>query len=134
MLKRLDAMTEKQRLRFEEINQANTMTAKAWTMRENFLEIYESESEDQAIVFFERWYKNVIHSNVKHLKKAAKTIRRYWPNILTQIGRQISNARAEQTNSKIAKLQRMANGYSNFANLRAAILFFNGKLDLLSHN
>ncbi|MCE5332448.1 MAG: transposase, partial [Bacteroidales bacterium] len=38
--------------------------------------------------------------------------------------------RAEQTNSKIAKIQRMAQGYHNFDNLRAAILFFNGNLSL----
>jgi transposase len=134
MLKRLDTMTEKQRARFQEINQANTLTAKAWKMRENFLELYESHSEQEAIIFFERWYQNVIHSDIKHMKKAAKTIRRYLANIITQIGHQISNARAEQTNSKIAKLQRVAQGYSNFQNLRAAILFFNGRLDLLSHD
>jgi transposase len=134
MLKRLDTMTEKQRARFQEINQANTLTAKAWKMRENFLELYESHSEQEAIIFFERWYQNVVHSDIKHMKKAAKTIRRYLANIITQIGHQISNARAEQTNSKIAKLQRVAQGYSNFQNLRAAILFFNGRSDLLSHD
>lgn len=134
MLKRLDTMTEKQRVRFREINEANTLTAKAWKMRENFLELYESKTEQEAIIFFERWYQNVIHSNNKHMKKAAKTIKRYLSNIITQVGNQISNARAEQTNSKIAKLQRVAQGYSNFQNLRAAILFFNGKLNLLSLN
>lgn len=134
MLKRMDTMTEKQRTRFQEINQANTLTAKAWKMRENFLELYESQTEQEAIIFFERWYQNVIHSNIKYMKKAAKTIRRYLANIITQVGNQISNARAEQTNSKIAKLQRVAQGYSNFQNLRAAILFFNGRLDLLSHD
>ena len=134
MLKRMDTMTEKQRARFHEINQANTHTAKAWKMRENFLELYESQTEQDAIIFFERWYQNVIHSNNKYMKKAAKTIKRYLSNIITQVGNHISNARAEQTNSKIAKLQRVAQGYSNFQNLRAAILFFNGRLNLLSHD
>ena len=68
------------------------------------------------------------------MKKAAKTIKRHLDGVVHQIGNTISNARAEQTNSKIAKLQRMAQGYSNFNNLRAAILFFNGKLDLFSHD
>lgn len=134
MLKRLDTMTEKQRAKFELINQSNTMTAKAWKMRENFLELYECDTQEEAKSFFERWYLNVIHSNISAMKKAAKTIKRYIEGILHQVGNNISNARAEQTNSKIAKLQRMAQGYSNFNNLRAAILFFNGSLDLFSHD
>ena len=134
MLKRLDTMTEKQRMKFELINQANTLTAKAWKMRENFHQLYECETPKEANAFFERWYSSVIHSDIRPMKKAAKTIKRYLAGIITQIGNNISNARAEQTNSKIAKLQRIAQGYSNFANLRAAVLFFNGKLDLLSHD
>ena len=134
MLKRMDTMNEKQRAKFELINQSNTLTAKAWKMRENFLELYKCTTEEEAKYFFERWYLSVIHSNIPALKKAAKTIQRYLEGILHQIGNTISNARAEQTNSKIAKLQRVAQGYSNFNNLRAAILFFNGKLDLLSHD
>jgi transposase len=134
MLKRLDTMTEKQRARFDLINQSNTLTAKAWKMRENFLEIYQSKTLVEASNFFERWYLNVIHSNLTAMKKAAKTIKRHLNGVLHQIGNNISNARAEQTNSKIAKLQRMGQGYSNFQNLRAAILFFNGKLALFSPN
>ena len=134
MLKRFDTMTEKQRAKFELINQANTLTAKAWKMRENFLELYECKTFEDAKNYFERWYLNVIHSNIAAMKKAAKTLKRYVEGILHQIGNNISNARAEQMNSKIAKLQRVAQGYSNFQNLRAAILFFNGRLDLLSHN
>ena len=132
MLKRLDTMTEKQRAKFELINQSNTLTAKAWRMRENFLEIYQCSTMEEAKNFFERWYLNVVHSNLPAMKKAAKTIKRHLEGVVHQIGNNISNARAEQTNSKIAKLQRIAQGYTNFRNLRAAILFFNGKLDLLS--
>jgi transposase len=64
------------------------------------------------------------------MKVAAQTIKAHIDNIITQIGTTISNGRAEQTNSKIAKLQRVAQGYHNFENLRAAILFFNGGLSL----
>lgn len=64
MLKRLDTMTEKQRAKFELINQSNTMTAKAWKMRENFLELYECDTQKEAKSFFERWHLNVIHSNL----------------------------------------------------------------------
>jgi len=125
MLKRFDTMNEKQRAKFELINQSNTLTAKAWKMRENFLELYACQTEEEALNFFQCWYINVMHSNITAMKKAAKTIKRFIDGILHQIGNNISNARAEQTNSKIAKFQHVAQGYSNFANLLAAILFFN---------
>ena len=130
-LKRLDTMTAKQRLTFELENISNTKTASAWRMRENFIALYDSETSEEALEYFNAWYKSVIHSSNKHVKKAAKTIKAHIENIVSQIGTNISNAKAEQTNSKIAKIQRVANGYHNFDNLRAAILFFNGNLNLL---
>ena len=137
VLKRLDKMTEKQREKFNKINDANIRTAKAWRMRENFLELYESNNKEEATAFFNRWYDNVIHSNVIPMKQAAKTLKTHLDGITNQIGTKISNARAEQNNNKIARLQRVAYGYRNIQNLRTAILFFNGQLDLhikLSHD
>ena len=129
-LKRLDTMTENQRIKFETENLANSKTAAAWRMRENFLALYECKTQKEAKTYFQTWYKSVIHSKNEHMKKAAKTIKEYVDNIVTQISNNISNGRAEQANSKIAKIQRVAQGYHNFENLRAAILFFNGGLSL----
>jgi len=92
--------------------------------------MYDCQNPKQALNYFNVWYKSVIHSSNKYIKKAAKTIKEHIENIISQIGTTISNGRAEQTNSKIAKIQRMAQGYHNFNNLRAAILFFNGNLSL----
>jgi transposase len=129
-LKRLDAMTEKQREKFETENIRNTQTASAWRMRENFLSLYDCKTQDDARIYFNRWYQSVIHSKNRHMKAAAKTIKQHIDNIITQIGETISNGRAEQANSKIAKLQRVAQGFRSYDNLRIAILFFNGSLDL----
>ena len=129
-LKRLDTMTEKQRLAFETENLSNTKTAAAWRMRENFIAMYDCKTIEQAREYFKAWYKAVVHSKNEYMKKAAKTIKEHIENIVSQIGTDISNGRAEQTNSKIAKIQRVAQGYRNFDNLRAAVLFFNGNLSL----
>ena len=129
-LKRLDTMTEKQRLAFETENLSNTKTAAAWRMRENFIAMYDCQTIEQACEYFKAWYKSVVHSKNEYMKKAAKTIKEHIENIVSQIGTGISNGRAEQTNSKIAKIQRVAQGYRNFDNLRAAVLFFNGNLSL----
>jgi len=130
VLKRLDTMTANQRAKFDQINAANLLTAKAWRMRENFLELYECKTKSEAKAFFDRWYENVIHSNIAPMKQAAKTLKNHLEGIINQIGSSLSNARAEQGNNKIARLQRVAYGYRNINNLRTAILFFNGNLDL----
>ena len=123
-------MTEKQRMAFETENLSNTKTAAAWRMRENFIAMYDCQTMEQARDYFRAWYKSVVHSKNEHMKKAAKTIKEHIENIVSQIGTDISNGRAEQTNSKIAKIQRVAQGYHNFDNLRAAVLFFNGNLSV----
>ncbi|GHT17709.1 hypothetical protein FACS189429_2390 [Bacteroidia bacterium] len=104
-LKRLDTMTEKQRLKFETENISNTKTAAAWRMRENFLAMYDCKTQEEAKKYFETWYKSVIHSKNRFMKKAATTLKEHIDNIVTQIGTTISNGRAEQANSKIAKIQ-----------------------------
>ena len=129
-LKRLDTMTQKQREKFDSENIKNTKTAAAWRMRENFLAMYDCKTSQEALIYFNRWYKSVIHSKNPHMREAAKTIKSHIDNIITQIGQTISNARAEQANSKIAKIQRVAQGYRCFDNLRTAILFFGGNLSL----
>lgn len=134
MLKRPDNMSEKQKLKFDEINKANTLTAKAWKMKENFIRLYECIDISYAERYFKRWYKNVIHSNVSAMKKVAKTLKEHKDGIINNVVYNISNAKAEQLNAKIQKLQSIGHGYRNFKNFRAAILFYNGQLDIFSHS
>ena len=133
MLKRVENMTERQQQKFDEINAANLLTVKAWRMKENFLGLHDCSNDFSAELYFNRWYKSVIHSNVPAMKKAAKTLKAHLDGIVNTINYNISNARAEQINSKIQKLQSVGHGYRNFENFTIAILFFNGQLDMLSH-
>lgn len=133
VLKRMKNMTERQKIRFEEINQANLLTSKAWRMRENFMGLYECVDRFYGERYFDRWYKNVIHSNVPAMKEAGKTLKAHKEGIINYLEYNISNAKAEQLNAKIQKLQSIGHGYRNFGNFRAAVLFFNGQLDMFSY-
>ena len=133
MLKNSDKLTDKQKVKFIEINQANLLTSRAWKMKENFMEIFEKQTKQDASGFFDSWYENVIKSNIIPMKKVAKTLKNYKEGILNIIKYRVTNARAEQFNSSIQKLNYIAHGYRNFDNLRYAVLFFNGKLKLFSH-
>jgi transposase len=134
MLKSSESMTDKQKMKFMEINQANLLTARAWKMRENFLEIFQKQTVEEASVFFDAWYENVVKSNIAPMKKVAKTLKNYKQGIVNIIKYKITNALAEHFNGSIQKLITVGHGYRNFDNLRIAILFFNGKLDLVSHS
>lgn len=133
MLKREENLSDKQRVHFEQIKASNLLTAKAWLMRENFLSIYDCTTYQDANTYFDRWKKSVMHSNVKPMKQVAKTLLNHKQGIIHSVIDKISNGKAEQHNASIQKLQSVAHGYSNFNNLRAAILFFNGHLDMFSH-
>jgi transposase len=133
MLKNSDNHTDKQRAKFMEINQANLLTARAWKMKANFLELFEKETIDEASVFFDNWYENVIKSNIQPMKRIAKTLKNYKTGIINIVKYKLTNAKAERFNGSIQKLNAIAHGYRNFANLRVAILFYNGNLDLFSH-
>jgi transposase len=67
--------------------------------------------------------------------KPIETIVRLFENhvhgIVSYFKYQITNARAEQLNSKIAQLNRIAKGFRRARNIRTAILFFFGNLELL---
>ena len=115
------------------INQANLLTSRAWKIRENFMEIFEKQTIEEASIFFESWYENVVKSNIAPMRKAAKTIKNYKQGIINIMRYNLNNARAERFNGAIQKLNTVAQGYRNFDNLRIAILFFNGKLNLFSY-
>ncbi len=134
MLKKIENMNEKQKQKFDQINASNLKTAKAWRMRENFMGVYETKNSFNAKCYFNRWYNSVIHSNLPAMKKAARTLKSHLDGIINTVDNRISNGKAEQINAKIQKLQSVAHGYRNFDNFKIAILFFNGQLDMFSHN
>jgi len=62
--------------------------------------------------------------------KAAKTLEKYLPNIMTYFKHRISNATAEGLNSKIQMVKEMACGFRNREHYRIAIYFHCGGLSL----
>jgi len=79
-----------------------------------------------------------MHLNIEPMKPlvlGAKTLLNYKEGIIQSVIDKVSNGKAQQHNASIQKLFRglgVAHGYRNFDNLRAAILFFNGQLNMLA--
>ena len=137
MLKNTHRHTEKQALHFEQIMDANLFTSQAWALAQQFKETVLNTTHNNVVrasAYLDMWVDKVEQSALNALKKVAKTFQRHAKGIVNFVKHKVTNAVVERINGKIQNLNQVARGYSSFKNFRIAVLFFNGKLDLFSHN
>ena len=118
---------------FAALLETNFRTARAWAYKEQMVEFWYQPDADAGNRFFQQWYRSVMGSRLPKVKKVAKTLKTHLGGLLTYFRHRITNAMTEGFNSKIQALKADARGFRSFANYRARILFFCGKLDLLPH-
>ena len=118
---------------FAALLETNLRTARAWAYKEQMVEFWHQPDADAGNAFFQHWYRSVMRSRLPKVKKVAKTLKAHLGGLLTYFQHRITNAMTEGFNSKIQALKADARGFRSFANYRARILFFCGKLDLLPH-
>ncbi len=123
-------LTEKQRLKFEAINNTNYETARAWRIKENFRDITFNQPLQEAFILFNRWCLDALSSKLAPIIKVAEMFNRHIVGIVNAMALNKSNAMAERLNGKIQEIKLSAKGYRSFENFRAAILFYHGKLNL----
>lgn len=134
LLKNKENLSEKQRLKFEQIRAANYEVSRAWAVRENFREIFRNASREESEAIFRVWSEAVKESGIKEVMKVEETFANHLRGVLNAMTSQLSNAMAERLNGKIQLLKSIARGYRKFENFRSAILFFYGKLSLFPLN
>lgn len=134
LLKNKENLTEKQRLKFEEIRAANYEVSRVWEARENFREIFSNASREESEAIFRVWSEAVKESGIKEIMKVEETFANHLRGVLNAMTSKWSNAKAERMNGKIQLLKSIARGYRKFENFRSAILFFYGKLSLFPLN
>ena len=115
---------------FKEFEQAEYKTAIAWQLKELFRFFWKYKYRNWAKKFFYKWYDKVISSELFHVKKVAEMIKKRLPNVLNYFNYRITNAKSEGLNSKIQTVQSNSRGFRSFENLRVAVLFYCGKLDM----
>jgi len=120
-------LTEKQRLKFEAINNTNYETARAWRIKENFRDITFNQPREEAFILFMRWCNDALKSQINAIIKVAEMFQRHMTGIVNAINLGKSNAMAERLNGKIQEIKLSAKGYRTFENFRAAILLARGK-------
>ena len=132
-LKDKNNFTEKQRIKFEEINKTNYAVSKAWQVKENFRDIQFRQDRTTAFLMNHLWRKNALNAQIKEITEVVEMFDRHQSGIINAIETGANNARAERLNGAIQELKTIGRGYRNTENIRIAILFFHGNLNLIPH-
>ena len=131
LLKNEENLTEKQRLKFDAIRQANYEVSKAWEVRENFKDLFNKENnKEPAFILFMRWAKSSKDFMIKEITKIVEMFKNHLPGVINALITSFNNAMAERLNGKIQELKTAGRGYRTFEKFRSAILFFHGGLNL----
>jgi transposase len=117
---------------FRLLHKLNLKTSRAWRYKEDFDGFWHYRREGPASRFFKDWYASAIRSRLEPIKAAARMLKSHFPEVLNYIAHRITNAASEGLNSIIQLIKANARGLPNFQNFRTRILFFCGKLDMLT--
>ena len=115
---------------FNLLRQIVTKVARAWSLREAAMELWELHSQAAADRNFKRWFRWARCSRLEPIRRVALMLKRHWANIRTFFEHRITNAGAESINEKIQTVKRRARGFRNRERFRSAIYFHCGGLDL----
>ena len=131
LLKNKDNLSEKQKLKFSSIQQANLKVSKAWRVRETFKSMFNpAQTLEDDLFLFDAWSAASLKLNIGAISKVVDMFCRHLKGVVYALANRFSNAMAERLNGKIQILKNIGRGYRTFDNFRSAILFFYGGLDV----
>ncbi len=135
-LKNKKNLKESERKKLEEIQMStlNIKSLRALHIRENFQEIYKSETKEEFIILLKKWYFWATHSKLRPIIKVAKTMKRHWDGIIAWTDGNINNGILEGLNSIIQAAKRKARGFRSTKNLIIISYLVTGNLNFKSIN
>lgn len=119
-----EAIPDWRKAKFDEIRNMELKTGRGWAIKESLRHFWDYCYPKNAEKYFKRWYFWATHSRLKPMIKAAKTLKRHLPNILTYFKHRITNSVAEGLNSKIQTVKQMACGFRSREHYRKKAIFF----------
>ncbi len=116
------------------ISQLNLKSIRALHIRENFQEIYKSDSYDQFETLLKKWYFWATHSRIEPIKQAAYTIKNHWDGVLQWKKSLIDNGLLEGLNSLIQAAKAKARGFRNTRYFKIIAFLVTGRLNFVKLN
>ncbi|WP_411887385.1 ISL3 family transposase [Hydrocarboniphaga effusa] len=125
MLKRKRDLCDEERLNLDGWTKNYPMLGEAYRLKEDFFEVYEATSPEDAARRFEAWRDGIPAEIRPYYADLIRAFQNWHPFILNYFGHPVTNAYTESLNSLIRVMNRLGRGYS-FEALRAKILFTEG--------
>ena len=123
-------MDPKTRRAFAALRQSQLKTARAWSLKETAMSLYNYTYEGPARKHFQWWHRWAVRSRLAPMVEVAGMMKRRLANIITYLKHRITNAASESINAKIQWVKYTARGFRNKQNFINAIYFHCGGLDL----
>ena len=82
-IKSQENLTDKQRELFDEVFHQQLETGKAWGYKEMLRDLWHHDDAATATVYFNQWYRSVIHTKLTPMKNVAKTIKERLANVVS---------------------------------------------------
>lgn len=125
LLRRQSQLTDQESFNLDGWTKNYPLLGEAYRLKEEFFNIYQASSKQQAQILYEQWLKGIPAELRGHFDPIITAWSNWQPFILEYFNHPITNAYTESLNSLIRVLNRLGRGYS-FEALRAKILFSRG--------
>ena len=126
--------TQEQRKKIEQLSREYPKTGRAYRIVQAVDTVYASLDEETAGLRLEQLCRWMRRSRLEPMKRVAKTLREYSPEILCFFRSRLTNAICEGINSMIQAAKRKARGYHTFEGFSAMIYLVAAKLSLAFPN
>jgi len=91
---------------FAALRALHLKTGRAWALKESFRDLWRYQRRGWAERHWKQWYFWATHSRLDPIVKAAHTLQRHLPNVMTYFAHRITNATSEGLNSKIQTIKK----------------------------
>lgn len=127
-LRNEDSLSKRQLKKVHYLSKCFPTIGEAYRLKEQLKQIYNSAGQIGSIKDLKEWMKLAEASKIKPILQFVNTIKSHWSGIITYFKKQYTNAFAEQINSTIQLIKRIARGYRNIDNFKTMIYFKLGGL------
>ena len=130
LLKREENLKIEQRFRLRDLLRYNLKTVRAYLLKEAFQQLWDYNSPTWAGKFLDQWCRQVMRSQIKPMKKIARSMREHRELILNYFHAQklFSSGVVEGLNNKAKVTMRKSYGFRTFRCLELALYHSLGKL------
>ncbi len=124
-------LTDRERIRFDTIKDANYEVSRAWRIKENFRDIMHAPgSRAAAATLLVMWRNEAVKAGIPEITKVANMFYGHIHGVVNAMALGRNNGRAERINGDIQELKTIGRGFKDVEHFRNTLLFFHGGLVL----